>query len=604
VTASLLTACSGRGSVPSVAPSSATTTAKSRVSVSVAIKVPGAASTTRPQLRRRYGVAANTQSIQASVYTAGTARPATALATAAADIAAGSSNCGASDTQGDRTCSFAISAPTGDDDFVFTTYDGWNSSSSTVSGNAIGSGVALAQNIAAGSSPSIAVTLNGIPATITLATEPAAIHAIIPTTMTLDVIALDADDDVIVTNAYYDENGNPVTVNLNESMSAGSLTANPLNNALQFSGGTESASLTAPAPNGLQLTYNGNADDGGSPVYFIPSSSSTIPTLTNAQLPVIYPAFTSSSNDSALGDPNLDVTGAVHGGAVFTPGQNPLFIYTTQNGKVDYYNTGSPGVSDAPGGTASGYFGGLVDEQSSTLYFIAQNGLYDVPLGQLSSSAAGTACSSACPPGNASGLGYDSTNGYLYYTSGANLIQYSIAASTTQSASLGVVAAGGIAVDGSGNIYVVANGTTSELLKVSNDFPSPTISQASLSPFPDAQPFDVIEAGNGDIVVTDKYDGLLFVVNNGNSSWWYLPNGGVPWYVAPDPAQSNVVWFDYQSSGGQIGIGRLDVNSGAIATEAYTNGPTSGQPGALAVSNSGGIMMVFDGDDTLVQVQP
>ncbi len=566
----------------------------SRVGVSVSVKIPGAGSTTNARLRHIYSMAANTQSIQATTYAAGTVRPASPITTSNANIAAGSANCGASDAQGDRTCTFTLQAPVGADDFVFTIYDSWNAGTSTVAGNPIGSGVALDQTITAGSSPSITVTLNSIPATINLVTEPSVIHSLIPLTLTLDVQALDADNDIIVSNAFYDLNGNPITLTLGASMSSSGITT-PLNGALTFPSGTNTYAITAPAPNGVQLSYNGNANDAGSPVYFSATSSSPIATLNTTQLAVVYPTFTGPTG--ALADPNLSVTGAFHGGAVFTPAQSPLlFIYTTQTGNIDYYNVASPGITVTSGAPASGYFGGAA-LVGSEFFFLAQNGMYSEPANPPSSPST-PACAGPCPPANSSGLVYNAANGNFYYTSGTNLVQYGLGG--IQTLNLNVVATGGVAVDQSGNIWVVQTGANASLLDV--NFSNASIVTMPL--FTNSQPFDVITAGNGEIVVSDKEYSDIWAFNGGSGSYFYLPNGGVPWYLAADPAQPNIVWFDYATPNGQIGVGRLDLNTSIVTTEPYSAGPSGGQPGALAVSNSAGIMMLYDGRDTLVQVQP
>lgn len=595
----LLNACSGASTLPRSGTAPGGAAAAKRTTVTVKVTVPGAKAAANSALRRIYSVASNTSSIVANVYATGN-DTGTPLATATASIAAASANCGASDAQGNRTCSFTLTAPVGVAvDFVFDTYDGAGGT-----GNVIGAGTDPDQTIAIGSTPTIPVTLNSVLSTITLNAVPSVIHSIVPQTITLDVYALDADNDIIVSSGFVDPSGNTETVTVSES---GTSTSPSLNSSLTFNGtsGQTTTTLSAPAPTGLQLTYNGQANDSGSPLTFAASVAPTNVTTNNATLAIAYPAFAANGT---FADSNLSYTGAVHGGAAFSnvPGPSPYFVYTTQAGAIDFYKYPSSGVTQSSGGAASGYFGGSVnDTTNNTYYFVAQSGLYSVTDAGLGSLSPASACSGSCPPGNASGLGFDSSGGYLYYTSGTNLVQYSIGSGTTQTANIGVVASGGVTVDPNHNIWVVQTGANASLLMVSNAFPSPSISPITL--YSNSQPYDVVTAGNGDIVVSDKEYDQLWVFSNGGSylGTYSLPCcSNAPWYLAPDPAQPNIVWFDYASGSGQIGIGRLDINTGNIGIETYGAGPYGGQPGALAVSNNEGIVMVYDGENTLVQVQP
>jgi hypothetical protein len=583
----MLVACSGGGGSGGSLPKTPPITPAKTLKATVRVTVPGSASTSNVRLRRIYSAASNTQGIQVVAYPTGNRT--TPLATSVADIAPASANCTAG-VSGSRSCTFSITAPIGDDDFVFNTYDGWTGT--TVSGNILGAGVTT-QTIATGSSPTIGVTLNGVLASVQLALVPGAIHSIVPSNTTLDVYALDADNDVIVSNAFYDAAGDPVTVTI-----APSPGPTPLNNSLSLS----TTSLTAPAANGIGLTYNGDADDAGSPVTFSASSSPAGVTSNMASLSVVYPSFSSGGN---LADSNLSATGAFHGGAVFTSGTTtPLFLYDAQTQNIDYYDYSSPGITTTTGNPATGYYGGMfLVNGTSKLYLAAQSGLYSEPVGSLGTLA--LTCVPSCPPSNGSGLGYDPTLNDMYYTSGTNLVQVNASTGATATANIGVVANGGVAVDSNSNVWVVQTGSNASLLEITN-FATPSINTVTLSS--NSQPFDVITAGNGDIVVSDKFDTALWVFNSGGGyvGNYYVPCSpcGVPWYLAADPAQPNVVWFDFATYGSEIGVGRLDISTGQITAEAYNSGPNNGQPGALAVSNAGGIVMVFDGAGTLVQVQP
>jgi hypothetical protein len=593
--ATVVAGCGGGGGgtsggvIPKVAPPVGSA-APNSVKLTVHVIVPGSQSTSNARLRHIYSVASNTQSLEIAAYPVGN-HTTPIIPPSEANIAAGSGNCGASDQYGNRTCTISIQAPIGSYDFVFTTYDGWTGSA--VSGNVIGTGLDGNVTIATGTSPSINATLNSVLATASVSLFPQTIHSIVAQTIAVGITALDADNDVIVAPAWYDASGNQVTLTLNQTNT--SLVNNyslifPYTYPATPAPSYPVTSLASPVP----LAYNGNAQSPTTTSVQITLTSSSGGITTNpATLNFIYPSFTSVT------DNNLNVTGQIHGGAVFDTGfPNPKFIYTTQNETIDELDVATQGVSTFNGSPAAGYYGGEAIV-GTNLYFVAQSGLYSAPLGSLSSVS--NACTSNCQPSNQSGLGYDALNGYLYFTSGINLVQHTIAGGGESTANINAVPVGGVAVDHNSNIWVAQNGASAQLLEVTN-FSAATVSAQYL--YSGSNPFDVVVAGNGDIVASDKQGQALWVYN-GSFYPTYVPccSSGAPAYLAADPAQPNIVWFDY-SGGGPIGIGRFDIATGAITSQTYTGGPGFGQPGAIAVSNNGGIAMVFDGANTVVEVQP
>ena len=161
-------------------------------------------------------------------------------------------------------------------------------------------------------------------ASVSLDLTPNTIHQIIPTTGTIGVYALDADNDVIVSNGFVDPNGNPITLSFNMG--------NNLNGTLYFPIG----SITAPSPTGVQYIYapqNGVLGTGGTlPVDFSVSCSSSCTSTTGATLNAIYPSFTS------ITDPNLNINNPHHGGIVFDSSSSVYYTTPNNYGGISYYN--------------------------------------------------------------------------------------------------------------------------------------------------------------------------------------------------------------------------------------------------------------------------
>ena len=123
----------------------------------------------------------------------------------------------------------------------------------------------------------MSATLSSVLASVSLDLTPNTIHQIIPTTGTIGVYALDADNDVIVSNGFVDPNGNPITLSFNDGQQR-------LNGTLYFS----TSSISAPSPTGVQYVYapqNGVlVDAGNQTVNFSVSSSYGAVTTTGAAL--------------------------------------------------------------------------------------------------------------------------------------------------------------------------------------------------------------------------------------------------------------------------------------------------------------------------------
>jgi hypothetical protein len=580
---SLLAACGGGGS--SVLPkTSSGPTAKAKVQVAITMRVPGAASARNAALRRRFTIAQNTAGALVSVYVAGN-DTGTPLATSAANIEPSTSpgsTCSASDSYGNRSCTFDISAPVGTDDFAITTWDQAPTGNAIPAGaNELGWGIDPSVPIVAGSAASVSATLSSVLASVSLDLTPTTLHQIIPTIGTVGVYALDADNDVIVSNGFVDPNGNPITLSLNMD--------NSLNGTLYFA----ESSISAPSPTGVQYIYapqNGVlSTSSNQTVNFSVNSSAAGVTTSGAALQALYPSFVS------INDANLSVNNTHHGGIVFDTSGG--VDYTTPNnyGGISYYNgTGSSVTSAYSAMATAPILGSIV---SVTGAFVAIAGNQEQAFGNPPASTIGPGPNSTLMPvPNGSAVAFDPNTGGIWYTSGSSVVFYPLASGAPNPVSLGVNAAAGVAVDTSSNVWVVDN-VNDRII----EYPGPN------NPLqPGGAPWDVLINGNG-IYVTDHgpNPAIIQLNSSGNIvSTIQVPNGAVPWYMMPDNAQPGIVWFDFLLNG-QIGIGRMDTNTSpaSFVLAPDINGPFGSQAGAIGAASNGLVYMVFDGTSTLVQVQ-
>lgn len=579
----LLAACSG-GSSSVLPKSSGPAPAKAKVRVSITMRVPGAASARNAALRRRFTIAQNTAGALVSVYTAGN-DSGTPLATTAANIEPSTSpgsTCSASDAYGNRSCTFDISAPPGTDDVAITTWDQAPTGNSIPAGaNELGWGLDPSVSIVAGASASVSATLSSVLASVSLDLTPATLHQIIPSTGTVGVYALDADNDVIVSNGFVDPNGNPITLSLNLD--------NGLNGALYLS----TSSISAPSATGVQYVYapaNGPlSSSGNQTVNFSVSSSYGAVATSGAALGALYPSFVS------IYDPNLSVNNTHHGGIVFDASGGVDYTTPYNNGGISYYNGSGSNVTSSYSAMATApILGSIV---SVTGAFVAIAGNQEETFSQPPGGTIGPGPNSTLMPvPNGSAVAFDPNSGGIWYTSGSSAIFYPLVSGSPNPVPLGVNTSAGVAVDASSNVWIVDN-VDSRII----EYPGPNNPlQAG------GVPWDVLINGNG-IYVTDHGPNPAIIQLNSSGNivnTISVPDGAVPWYMMPDNAQPGIVWFDYLLNG-QIGIGRMDTNASPATFVLATNvnGPYGSQAGAIGAASNGLLYMVFDGTSTLVQVQ-
>jgi hypothetical protein len=199
--------CGGPGSSSQNMPS----TAQGRLATTIKVRIPGSsASAARRQIKFVSGA---TNGVLVQVYAHSDTSHGTLLGSSATDVSSGSVACGGV-TGTPRTCSILIPAPAGNDDFVFTTYDGAPVSGSFVSANLLGTGT-VNQTIVANQSNTISVTLGGV---ITALTVASTFVVAAGSTVTIPVSASDASGETIIGADPY---ASPITATLTETGGTG-----------------------------------------------------------------------------------------------------------------------------------------------------------------------------------------------------------------------------------------------------------------------------------------------------------------------------------------------------------------------------------------------
>ena len=164
------------------------------------------------------------------------------------NLTPGSPNC-VTPQGGTPTCTASVNAPIGSDTFVVTLYAGVGGS-----GSVLGTKTVM-QSVLANATNTIALVMNGVVSSISLALGTTTLPAGAPASLPLVVNAYDAQSNIIVGSGIYsDANGNPLTIVLSAQRSAPTVQSPYSAGAVTLSGTT----LTSPtAP--LTVSYDGNA---------------------------------------------------------------------------------------------------------------------------------------------------------------------------------------------------------------------------------------------------------------------------------------------------------------------------------------------------------
>jgi len=203
-------------------------------SVTVPFRIVVGTTTSSTRRAPRY-VSASTQSVAIAVAPAGGAASAPVVV-----------NC-------TNVCSGQIAAPVGADTFTAKLFDQTNAA-----GNVLSTGT-LAQTIVVDQANTVSMTFNGVVASLSVALNPSSVTPGTPSTVTVNVAALDADGNAIVgSGTYVDANGNALTVTLTSSdptnarLSASAFSAPPATTpTLSYDGATiGNVTVSAGASNG------------------------------------------------------------------------------------------------------------------------------------------------------------------------------------------------------------------------------------------------------------------------------------------------------------------------------------------------------------------
>jgi streptogramin lyase len=342
-----LTACGGGGggaATTPAAPGRATS-----ATASIRLLVPGQSTTASNNRKHALFVAFTTAGLTVTAYTSPQAQHPTPIAQASFDVSGTSPTCTAGASG--RTCTLALPLPaSGTDDFVVTSYD-TAPASGTIPGTAkqLGIGTDAGVTIASGSN-TLSFTLNGVVAAAAVQLAVPSITALLNGTQTLNVQALDADQNTIVTDAYEDAQGNPVSI---------ALAVTGADHALF---GIAPASISAPAPNGVTFTYSGSSaltsaefNNGFSVAVTATPSNTSVATTSTINAPASFGEFALNGGvpdepgaimagpDSALwftdGGPanaigRVTLAGAISEITVPTGSANPLGITTGPDNNI------------------------------------------------------------------------------------------------------------------------------------------------------------------------------------------------------------------------------------------------------------------------------
>ncbi|HTA38333.1 MAG TPA: hypothetical protein VK760_04630, partial [Candidatus Acidoferrales bacterium] len=230
------------------------------VAMKYSVTIPAVKKDASAALRHEQFVSASTQSIAFAVYKAGKTHSAkNLLFTSIVALNAGAKGCTSAKA---RTCTGTLNLPPPSVDIVATTYDK-KPAAKKIPPKANKLGIATIANLAVKANKKIPFTLGGIPVSFTMAIAGATIvngvptstiYGMAPSTTAIDIDALDADGNVIVTDGYVDATGKSTGIALGvKSLHTGCGTNTVVNGAQ-----TPAASIVVSAPSDeLHFAYAG-----------------------------------------------------------------------------------------------------------------------------------------------------------------------------------------------------------------------------------------------------------------------------------------------------------------------------------------------------------
>ena len=247
--------CGGSGGGTPLPPTGGSTPNKRTGNVTFKIVIPNAAPA--GSVKRRAFVSPSANGALVTTYAHSDTNHTTPLGTAATDISASSSACTA--TAGGRTCTIAVTAPAGDDDFVFILYDA-APVNGTIPSSAHELGIAgVTQSISGGTTNSVNAPIEAIVAGFGGSTQSIVepgdgrTHAV-----SMVIAPTDFGDNPITAGTSNAPYANPITATVGESGGSGSG-----HTQLELDGGTPSATVTlTKATDTVQAVYDGGGGAG------------------------------------------------------------------------------------------------------------------------------------------------------------------------------------------------------------------------------------------------------------------------------------------------------------------------------------------------------
>lgn len=279
-----LTACGGGGSsIPAAGGSSSTQPASTgNGSAKMVINIPAKTSVAN-HVGPKY-ISASTQSMTIGLVSGGKT---TNLATA--NLTPTSPNCSVV-TGGVTQCNVTLVTAAGTDIFALSMYDATNGK-----GNLLSTGEVSA-TLTAGANTTVAVDLDGVPASLAVVLSPATLSVGTASSTGVFVQASDADGNLIIGPGGF---ASPIALAISGdtystlSLSATSVTSPGQVVTLSYNGGTNVGSTITPSMSGVTATAATFAGSGGAITYIAPTLTATGPSYT-------YPySITALPNNSA-----------------------------------------------------------------------------------------------------------------------------------------------------------------------------------------------------------------------------------------------------------------------------------------------------------------
>jgi hypothetical protein len=541
--AALIVACGGGGGSATTPPTGGSTTPQQ---VMMQLVIPAALANASAKLRHAFALSQSTNGAGVNIYTSPKSSNPTAVFSAGYDLSATSSLCTVNATTQGRTCNVSMAISPGTYDFEVKTFAQALPTSSPVL--ALGYGIVAAQTVTAGSSLNVGVSIGGIVGSANVTLPFPKVHQLDSSTQVITVAVMDNAHNTIVSNGFYDLNGNPVTVNIADAIGRASFSPSTIS-----APGTQVTMTYSPPATWTAAALGSVLNDG-----IITTLSSGQPPLTSAHVtgdaPIaVFTPFPTSNTPTGIasgGDGRLWVT--LHP----VTGPDTIAAVNTQTGVGTTYGINGMGSSPLP-------IDITYNSGDNNVWFSAPNNNY---AGEM----------------NTSGVMAGSPQAWPFNGISGPVIPRGIASSGQP----GSPAYG---------LWVTDAGTHSS--------PMFTVQAVQVNT-------GTVNYGNANITGTSQYiargaDGRMWFTepaNNkigaidyttpslGNTTEYVIASGTQPWGICPGPDGN--MWFTEQlTTGGFYHVGRI--TPAGIVTEVALPATTSSQPYRCAAGTDGNIWFSF-----------